>query len=70
MTSRDAVLRGAGGALARMVVPFQYAYPVDAWIRGLKFRGEHVYGRVLGVLLARARAAVRDEVEDSVRCRS
>jgi ComF family protein len=44
-----------------LVVPFEYAYPVDAWIRALKFGGERVYARVLGVLLARERAALRTD---------
>lgn len=37
------------------VVPFVYAYPVDRLIRGLKFDGERVYGRVLGAFIAAAR---------------
>jgi ComF family protein len=32
---------------------FKYAYPVDHFIRALKFRGERVFARVLGELLAR-----------------
>jgi ComF family protein len=36
------------------LVPFDYAYPVDHFVRALKFRGERIYGRVLGELLARA----------------
>jgi ComF family protein len=36
----------------RVVVPFLYADPVDRFVRGLKFRGEHHYARLLGELLA------------------
>jgi len=49
-------------ATARLVVPFEYAHPVDAWVRALKFGGERVYARVLGELLARARLALPAEV--------
>lgn len=38
-----------------IVVPFSYAFPVDYCIRALKFHGERVYARVLGMLLAQAR---------------
>jgi ComF family protein len=44
-----------------VVVPFHYAYPVDHWIRALKFSGERVYARVLGSLLADAFRALRQE---------
>jgi ComF family protein len=47
--------------LVRVVVPFHYAYPVDHWIRALKFSGERVYARVLGFLLADAFRALRQE---------
>jgi ComF family protein len=47
--------------LVRVVVPFHYAYPVDHWIRALKFSGERVYARVLGLLLADAFRALRQE---------
>jgi ComF family protein len=40
--------------ISRVVVPYLYGYPVDHLVRGLKFRGERVYARVLGRLLARA----------------
>jgi ComF family protein len=40
----------------RAVVPFSYAYPVDHCVRALKFKGERVYARVFGTLLANARA--------------
>jgi ComF family protein len=47
--------------LVRVVVPFHYSYPVDHWIRALKFSGERVYARVLGSLLADAFRALRQE---------
>ena len=47
------------GTLVRVVVPFHYAYPVDHLIRALKFRGERVYGRVLGTLLAHSLQALQ-----------
>ena len=47
--------------LVRVHVPFHYAYPVDHWIRALKFSGERVYARVLGALLADAFRALRHE---------
>ncbi len=59
-----AVLRGDSRAAVRLVVPFLYAYPVDAWVRALKFRGDRLYARVLGELLARARAAMRVEAPE------
>jgi ComF family protein len=45
--------------LIRVVVPFHYAYPVDHWIRALKFNGERVYARVLAALLVNAFRALR-----------
>jgi ComF family protein len=39
---------------SRALVPFQYSYPVDRFIRALKFKGERLYARVLGMLLAEA----------------
>ena len=45
--------------LVRTRVSFQYAYPVDHMIRALKFRGERVYARVLGTLLAQQVRALR-----------
>lgn len=50
--------------LVRVVVPFHYSYPVDRWIRALKFSGERVYARVLGSLLADAFRALRQEPPD------
>src|SRR5215207_6990665 len=41
-------------AFSSALVPFKYAYPVDRFIRSLKFRGERLYARVLGTLLADA----------------
>jgi len=49
LEARDQV---ATRTLAVALVPFLYAYPVDEFIRALKFRGERVYARVLGSLLA------------------
>jgi ComF family protein len=43
------------GTLLRTLFLFKYQYPVDHFIRALKFRGERVYARVLGELMARAR---------------
>jgi len=37
----------------RTLFLFKYAYPVDHFIRAVKFRGERVFARVLGELLAR-----------------
>ena len=39
-------------AFDRVVVPHIYRYPVDELVRGLKFRGERRYGRLLGMLIA------------------
>ena len=40
--------------IRHVLVPFDYAYPIDHCVRSLKFRGERVYARVLGTLLAKA----------------
>ena len=55
------VLRGGAGSmramgghtLVRTLFLFKYAYPIDHFIRAVKFRGERVFARVLGELLAR-----------------
>lgn len=47
---------GAGTLLRTMFV-FKYAWPIDRFIRALKFRGDRVYARVLGELIARAQCA-------------
>lgn len=39
---------------SRALVPYRYAYPIDRFIRRLKFRGDRLYARVLGTLMARA----------------
>lgn len=46
------------------VAPFLYGFPVDRMIQGLKYRGDLVYGRILGNLLARhlARRQTRPEL--------
>jgi len=41
-----------------LVVPYSYAWPVDHCVRALKFKGERVYARVFGALLAEARLRV------------
>jgi len=40
--------------LVRNLFLFKYEFPVDQFIRALKFRGERVFARVLGTLMARA----------------
>jgi ComF family protein len=40
-------------------VPFRYHYPVDHFIRRLKFHGERKYARLLGALFARTLRAQR-----------
>lgn len=46
----------AGGrTLLRTACLFKYEYPVDHFIRALKFRGERVFARVLGTLMSRMR---------------
>jgi ComF family protein len=42
-----------GNTLVRTLFHFKYAYPIDHFIRAVKFRGERVFARVLGELLAR-----------------
>lgn len=46
------------------VAPFLYRFPTDRMIQGLKYRGDLVYGRILGQLLARhlARRRTRPEL--------
>ena len=51
---------------ARAVVPFSYAYPVDHCIRALKFKGERVYARVFGALLADARLHIDASLPDVI----
>jgi ComF family protein len=50
--------------LVRVVVPFHYAFPVDHFIRRLKFRGERVLARVLGSLLGDAVRALRQPMPE------
>jgi ComF family protein len=45
------------GTLVRSLFLYKYEYPVDHLIRALKFRGERVFARVLGELLAREHRA-------------
>jgi ComF family protein len=42
-----------GNTVVRTLFHFKYEYPVDHFIRAMKFRGERVFARVLGELLAR-----------------
>lgn len=44
-----------GGTLVRTRFLFKYDYPVNHFIRALKFRGDRVFARVLGTLIARVR---------------
>jgi len=46
-----------GDTLVRTLFLFKYAHPVDHFIRSVKFRGERVFARVLGELLAREHRA-------------
>ncbi len=50
---RGSVLTIEGHTVVRTLFLFKYAYPVDHFIRALKFRGERVFARVLGELRAR-----------------
>ncbi len=45
------------GTLVRTLFLYKYEYPIDHLVRGLKFRGERVFARVLGELLAREHRA-------------
>jgi ComF family protein len=45
---------------------FKYAYPVDHFIRAVKFRGERVFARVLGELLAREHRSRGWELPDCI----
>ncbi|MBX3694814.1 MAG: hypothetical protein KF790_06545, partial [Steroidobacteraceae bacterium] len=40
-----------------VVAPYRYDYPVDHCVRALKFHGDAASGRLLGMLIARERAA-------------
>ena len=53
-------------AFDAVVVPFAYAYPVNHFVRNLKFNGEHVYARVLGALIADARRAMKAPLPSTV----
>ena len=41
----------------RLLIPHVYGYPVDHFVRALKFRGERRFARVLGTLIAHAQAS-------------
>jgi ComF family protein len=51
--SRESMSAIGGDTLVRTLFLFKYAYPIDHFIRAVKFRGERVFARVLGELLAR-----------------
>jgi ComF family protein len=57
LPANTAVATGYPAIFSRVLVPYSYAYPVDRFVRALKFRGERLYARVLGVLLADAQRA-------------
>ncbi len=42
-----------GDTVLRSLFLFKYAYPIDHFVRAVKFRGDRVFARVLGELLAR-----------------
>lgn len=46
-----------GDTVVRTLFHFKYAYPIDHLVRAMKFRGERVFARVLGELLAREHRA-------------
>ncbi len=48
---------GFPAPFTRALVPFRYEYPVDRFVRALKFRGDRLYTRLLGTLLADAQQA-------------
>ena len=52
--------------LVRTCSFFKYAYPIDHFIRAIKFRGERVFARVLGELLARELRVRRWELPDCI----
>ena len=49
---------GRPSPFARLVVPWRYAFPLDALIGRMKYRDERVLARVLGTALAREAARV------------
>jgi ComF family protein len=55
-----------GDTLVRTCSFFKYAYPIDHFVRALKFRGERVFARVLGELLAREHRARAWELPDCI----
>lgn len=48
----------------RLICTFRYAYPVDHFVRALKFHGERQYARVLGRLIAESRQACAAPLPD------
>ena len=55
-----------GDTVVRTLFLFKYAYPVDHFIRAVKFRGERVFARVLGELLAREHRSRGWELPDCI----
>lgn len=56
--------RAGPPSVTGVLAPWQYGYPVDAMIRGLKFHGECSFARLFGELLARERRALGSELPD------
>ena len=50
------------GTVLRTLCLFKYQYPVDHFVRSLKFRGDRLYARVLGELMGRARLRLSGEL--------
>ena len=55
-----------GATLVRTLFLYKYAYPVDHFIRAVKFRGERVFARVLGELLARQLRSLEWELPECI----
>lgn len=53
-----------GGTVVRMLCFFKYAYPVDHFVRAMKFRGDRVFARLLGTLMARLHRAAGAALPD------
>lgn len=63
----EAGLKGpAGGAFELACVPWAYRWPIDAFVRALKFDGERSHARLFGGLLAAERAALGPPWPDCV----
>jgi len=55
-----------GSASTRVFAPFRYAWPVNEFVRHLKFNGELEYARLLGTLLALAIREARIGLPDLI----